>query len=85
MEEIESINDNAVSVQTELLKMGHLGRVFQQCNNAFNGKRRNARAGNDIVRRWDAELIDHNSRQSVQSSSEAVNGPEKINTGKPDQ
>lgn len=55
------------SIQKDLQAMGHLGRVFKQCNVAFAAKTRNAREGNEIVQRWDAELIDPNRLQSEQS------------------
>jgi TIR domain len=51
------------SVQESLRKMSHLGRIMKRANAAFAGRYRNGGEGNDIVRRWDVELIDHNSNK----------------------
>jgi TIR domain len=37
-------------------EMRHLGRIFQRCSAIFREENKVAREGNDIVRRWDAEL-----------------------------
>jgi hypothetical protein len=58
------------SVEHDFRQMGHLGRVFQQCNKLLEARLRNADAGNDIVRRWAAELSDHNNHVSEHSPSE---------------
>jgi hypothetical protein len=76
-------NDNIIyedTIRSSLHPMGHLGRVFKQVNSAFDARARNAIEGNDIVRRWDAELIDHNSSRLEQSSPAVVND-ENANTG----
>lgn len=71
-----------VSVQSELQKMSHLGRVFQQTNSAFTARYRNVDGGNEIVRRWDAELIDPQRRDSKQSS-ETADTLEHLDTEEP--
>ena len=71
------------TVQKQLESMSHLGRIFKQINLAFAARKRNAREGNEIVKRWDAELIDYNNRHLELSSSEAVYELGNINTEKP--
>jgi hypothetical protein len=58
------------SVESDFRKAIHLGRMFQQCNKLFEARMRNVEEGNDIVRRWEMELIDHNNHGSEYSSSE---------------
>jgi hypothetical protein len=81
MEEVRRADSYVMerSVQNELRKMGHLGRVFQQTNSAFTARYRNVDEGNEIVRRWDAELIDPMRRESKESS-ETVDKLEHIDT-----
>jgi hypothetical protein len=73
------------SVEYEFLQMSHLGRIFQQCSSAFTARVRNAKEGNDIVRRWAAELTEYDNRQSEQSDSTTSNEPEEVNAEEPDQ
>lgn len=84
MEEIRSYDarlGTELTVQDAMLKMGHLGRMFQQCNSAFKVRYRSADGGNEIVRRWDAELIDPNSRE-LEQCSETPDKPEDTNSEK---
>jgi TIR domain len=67
------------SVQKELKNMDHLGRVFRQSNIAFALKIQNVTQGNEIVKRWNMELVDHNSRETEKLSSEEESEPENIN------
>jgi hypothetical protein len=75
MEEIRRMDSGEVStgpgsVEDYFQKSSHLGRVFQQCNKLLNVRTRNITEGNDIVRRWEAELVDHSYHGSEHSSSE---------------
>ncbi len=74
-ERIDLLDDSRV-VQYDLKRMGHLGRIFQQCNAAFAARSRNAGGGNEIVRRWDAELIDRDNLESEPASLDAVDKSE---------
>jgi hypothetical protein len=58
------------SVEHDFRKATHLGRMFQQCNKLLQARSRNIREGNDIVRRWETELINHNNHGLEHSSSE---------------
>jgi len=62
---MRSKGEDFESVQDVLRRMNHLGRIFQQCNTAFMAKQRNAKEGNEIIRRWNAELVDHRSSNST--------------------
>ena len=70
------------SVQRRMQDMGHIGRVFKQTNAAFAARFQRGNEGNSIVRRWDTELIDHDSRKSEQYSSGAASEPETMDTDK---
>lgn len=72
VEEEEKDKSGRKSVQDGLRGMGHLGRIIKQANTAFARKYRNAGEGNGIVKRWDAELIDHNNKKLELPSEEAA-------------
>lgn len=67
------------SIQADLRAMGHLGRTMKQANAAFTRKYRNAMEGNDIVKRWDAELTEHDSVESGPLSAEAADSSKDVN------
>ena len=73
------------TIAINLRNMNHLGRIFQQCANAFFTRARYVKEGNDIVRRWNEELIDHNSRQLEQSFPEVVIGTGEVDAEQSDQ
>jgi hypothetical protein len=58
-------------IQGDLRKMGHLGRTFQQVNKSFADRYRNVLEANEIVRRWNAEFIERDSRELEQSTEPA--------------
>jgi hypothetical protein len=56
------------SVEYDFRKTSHLGRMFQQCNKLLEARMGCVHEGNDIVRRWEIELIDQGKREPEYAS-----------------
>jgi hypothetical protein len=52
-----SVAQGYKSVQEKFGKMTHLGRIFQKSDAMFRVRYQSAIEGNEIVMRWDAELV----------------------------
>jgi hypothetical protein len=73
MEEIRKSNfkePGPTTIEWQFRKMAHLGRIFQQCSKLHDAKIRNIGEANDIVLRWEAELIGHQGLRPKVSSPE---------------
>jgi len=57
-----------VPMEDNFASMRHLGRIFQKCYSCWRDKNQTVKEGNDIVRRWNAELKAPEERRTLSPS-----------------